>query len=240
MLPPIVGNVCGAAYINAYAYVICMDSHFPGVYNLNGSFATINAVPGVRVYTEKLIRKDGKEYRIWDPFRSKLCGAMKKGIKIFPFANGSKILYLGASTGTTISHISDIVGRDGEIYAVEIAVQCMKSLLKLCERRENIIPIHGDAKQPQEYEEVGEVDAIYQDVAQPDQDDILIKNAEMFLKKGGIAMICIKSQSIDVTKKPQEIFDMVNAKLETKFEILEKVKLEPFDKDHMFVVLRYH
>ena len=172
-------------------------------------------------------------------FRSKLCGAMKKGLKTFPFAPGSALLYLGASTGTTISHLSDVMGPDGEIYAVEIAPQCMKTLIALSERRENIIPIHGDARKPQEYAEVGEVDAIYQDVAQPDQDDIIIKNAKLFLKKGGIAMICIKSQSIDVTKRPDEVFEEVVKKLETAFEIVEKMKLEPYDKDHLFVVLKY-
>ncbi len=212
---------------------------FEGVYQVGRSFATINAVPGVKVYAEKLVKKEGKEYRLWDPFRSKLCGAMKNGLKTFPFKKGSKVLYLGASTGTTISHLSDILGDEGEIYAIEIAAQCMKSLLKLCEKRENIIPIHADARKPQDYEDVGKVDAIYQDVAQPDQDDILIKNAKMFLKKGGIAMFAIKSQSIDVTKSPKEVFEAVIKKLEGHFEVLEKIKLEPFDKDHLFLVLRY-
>lgn len=216
-----------------------MKAVFPGVFDLNGSFATVSADPGRQVYKERILKRDGKEYRIWDAFRSKLCGAMKKGLKTFPFTPGSKVLYLGASTGTTVSHLSDVMGPDGEIYAVEIAPQCMKTLIALSERRENIIPIHADARKPQEYEEVGEVDSIYQDVAQPDQDDILIKNARMFLKKGGIAMICIKSQSIDVTKQPSEVFDAVVKKLGTAFEVLEKMKLEPYDKDHLFVVLRF-
>jgi fibrillarin-like pre-rRNA processing protein len=209
------------------------------VFTINNLFATINAVPGKKVYGEKLVRQDGKEYRIWDPFRSKLCGALKKGLKTFPFKKGSKILYLGASTGTTISHLSDIVGDEGEIFSVEFSAECMKSLIPLSELRENIIPIHADARRPAEYEEVGEVEIIYEDVAQPDQDDILLRNAKMFLKKGGIAMITIKSQSIDVTKPKQEVFDAVLEKLGQDFEVLEQFKLEPFDKDHLFVVLRY-
>jgi fibrillarin-like pre-rRNA processing protein len=212
---------------------------FPGVYQADRSFATLNADKGRKVYNERLFKEGEKEYRIWDPHRSKLCGAMKNGLKTFPFNPLSKILYLGASTGTTISHLSDIVGADGEIYSVEIAPQCMKSLIALSDRRRNIIPIHADARQPQEYAEVGEVDVIYMDVAQPDQDDILIKNAKMFLKSQGIAMICIKSQSIDVTKDPRVVFEAVVKKLETVFEVLEKIKLEPYDKDHLFVVLRY-
>jgi len=216
-----------------------MKQLFPGVFDINNSFATASLDRGHQVYKERFIKAEGNEFRIWDPFRSKLCAAMKKGLKTFPFSPGSKILYLGASTGTTVSHLSDVVGEKGEIYAVEIAPQVMKSLLALSERRQNIIPIHADARQPQQYEEVGEVDALYQDVAQPDQDDILIKNAKMFLKKGGIAMICIKSQSIDVTKRPGDVFEAVIKKLESPFEILEKIKLEPYDKDHLFVVLKY-
>jgi fibrillarin-like pre-rRNA processing protein len=212
---------------------------FPGVYQSEKSILTINADPGRKVYNEKTIKEGGKEYRFWDPFRSKLCAAIRNGLKTFPFASGTKILYLGASTGTTISHLSDIVGQEGEIYSVEISAHCLRSLIPLSDRRSNIIPIQGDARQPQEYQDVGTVDTLYQDVAQPDQDELLIKNAKMFLKKGGIAMICIKSQSIDVTKDPKVVFDEVVRKLETVFEVVEEIKLEPFDKDHLFVVLRY-
>ncbi|MBU0532462.1 fibrillarin-like rRNA/tRNA 2'-O-methyltransferase [Candidatus Micrarchaeota archaeon] len=209
-----------------------------GVYQIDNSLATLSADPGRKVYNERLIKKEGKEYRLWDAFRSKLAAALKKGLKTFPFNKNSKVLYLGASYGTTVSHLSDIL-EDGEIYAVEFAPQCMHDLIELAERRENIIPIHGDARKPDQYEEVGEVDIIYQDVAQPDQDDILLKNAKVFLKKDGIAMFCIKSQSIDVTKDPKEIFEMVISNLEKDFEVLEKIKLDPFDKDHLFLVLKY-
>jgi len=225
-----------------------METIFEGVYKIDErTIATVNAVPGRRVYDERLVKAKlatrhgtlDTELRVWDPFRSKLAGAIRKGLKNFPFLPGTKVLYLGASTGTTVSHLSDIMGQEGEIFAVESAHQVMKSLLALCDLRHNIIPIHADARQPQTYAEVGKVDAVYQDVAQPDQADILIKNADMFLKKGGIAMIAIKSQSIDVTKKPKEVFETVLKKLETKFDVLEKYELEPFDKDHLFVVLKY-
>ncbi|MBI5228203.1 fibrillarin-like rRNA/tRNA 2'-O-methyltransferase [Candidatus Micrarchaeota archaeon] len=215
------------------------QSSFYGTVQIKGSFATRNADKGRRVYGERLVKTDDFEYRLWDPHRSKLCGAMKKGLKTFPFKYGSKILYLGASTGTTISHLSDIIGDEGELYAVEIAPQCMKSLISLSERRNNIIPIHADARHPEEYVDVGKVEIIYMDVAQPDQDEILIKNAKEFLQKDGIAFFCVKSQSIDVTKEPQVVFDQVIKKLEPHFEVLEKIKLEPFDKDHLFLALRF-
>ena len=212
---------------------------FEGVYELNGALATKSLAPGRQVYNEKILKTKEGELRVWNPYRSKLSAAIKNGLKTFPFKKGSKILYLGASTGTTVSHVSDIVGAGGEIYAVEIAHQAMKSLLRLVDERENLIPIHGDARKPKDYEEVGRVEVIYQDVAQPDQDEILIANAKMFLKKGGIAMIAIKSQSIDVTLEPKKVFERVLEKLEKHFEILEKIKLEPYDKDHLFVVLKF-
>lgn len=211
---------------------------FDGVYLEKEQFFTINLVPGIKVYTERLVKINGQEYRSWDAYKSKLCGAMKKGLKNFPFREGTKILYLGASTGTTISHLSDVVGPSGEVYGVEISPQCMNSLMKLANQRTNVIPIHGDAKKPFEYEEVGRVDVIYMDVAQPDQPEILIKNAHVFLESGSIAMICVKSQSIDVTRRPDEIFREVEEKLSKDFEIIEKMKLEPYDKDHIFLVLK--
>ncbi|MFH1520103.1 MAG: fibrillarin-like rRNA/tRNA 2'-O-methyltransferase [Candidatus Micrarchaeota archaeon] len=216
-----------------------MNQIFPGIFQSNRTIFTINADKGRRVYNEKFVREDDKEYRVWDPFRSKLCAAIRNGLKNFPFTAGSKLLYLGASTGTTISHLSDIMGPQGEIYSVEISAQCLRSLITLSERRNNIIPIQGDARQPQEYSDVGKVDSLYQDVAQPDQAELLIKNANMFLKKDGIAMLCIKSQSIDVTKEPKIVFEEVLAKLEKEFDVVEKIKLEPFDKDHLFIVLKY-
>ncbi len=210
-----------------------------GIYNIDGALASKSFAPGKKAYNERLVKTREGEFRIWNAYRSKLCAALKKGLKTFPFRKGSKVLYLGASTGTTVSHVSDIVGKKGEIYSVEMAAGAMKSLLRLADERENVIPIHGDARKPKDYEEVGKVEIVYQDVAQPDQDEILIKNAKMFLRKGGIAMIAIKSQSIDVTLDPKEVFERVLKKLEKHFEILEKIKLEPYDKDHLFVVLKF-
>ncbi len=214
-----------------------MKSIFPGVYLIDNKLATINAVPGKQVYNEHLIKREGKEFRLWDPFRSKLAAAVKKDLKTFPFVSDSKVLYLGASTGTTVSHLSDII-ENGEIFAIEISAHVMKSLLKLSDQRNNIIPILADANKPGEYKDIGPVDVLYQDVAQANQSEILIKNTQQFLKSNGIAMLAIKSQSIDVTKKPSEVFEAELKKLEQHFEILEKYELEPFDKDHLFVVLR--
>ena len=85
--------------------------------------ATENLVVGNQVYKEKLVKKKDIEYRLWDPFRSKLAASIMNGLEIFPITDKSNILYLGVSTGTTISHISDIVGPRGIIFGVNTLVE---------------------------------------------------------------------------------------------------------------------
>ena len=185
------------------------EEKFPGVYLVGGRLATKNLSPGFRVYGEKLAQEGEADYRMWDLYRSKLAGALHKGLKEMPIKPGSIVLYLGASTGTTPSHVSDIVGPEGGVYCVEFAQRSMRDLISVCERRSNMLPIMGDARKPDEYAEhiEGKVDVIYQDVAQPDQDEIFLRNSRLFLKAGGGGMIAIKSQSIDVTRAPKKIFE---------------------------------
>ena len=214
-----------------------MKEIFPGVYGKDGQLYTRNLVPGKTVYAEDLLKVDQEEYRSWNPYRSKLAAAIKKGLKNFPFGEKSKVLYLGAATGTTVSHVSDVVSR-GDIYAVEVSAHSMKKLIQLCETRENIIPILGDAGKPEEYSDVGQVDVIYEDVAHPDQAEYLLRNARKFLKKGGWAMIAVKSQCIDVTEAPEKVYAKVEEELSAELEVVERILIEPYEKDHMFLVLR--
>ena len=79
---------------------------------------TRNLVAGRRVYNEELLIKDGVEYRTWDPFRSKLAAAILKGLAGDVIGAGDKVLYLGTSTGTTPSHVSDIIGEEGLLIGV--------------------------------------------------------------------------------------------------------------------------
>jgi fibrillarin-like pre-rRNA processing protein len=213
---------------------------FDGVYRLGKRIATRNLTPGYTVYSEDTVTINGVEYRVWDPYRSKLAAAIIKGLKELPIKSGSSVLYLGAASGTTSSHISDIVGQRGVVYCVEFAPRVMHDLLSVCEKRENMIPIFEDARKPELYSNIikEKVDCIYEDVAQPDQVRILMLNAEKFLKKNGIAMIAIKSQSIDVTLPPKEVYRRAIEELEQYFTVLEKLELEPFEKDHLFVILR--
>ncbi|MFB5614490.1 MAG: fibrillarin-like rRNA/tRNA 2'-O-methyltransferase, partial [Candidatus Nitrosomaritimum yanchengensis] len=196
--------------------------------------ATENLVVGNQVYKEKLITKKGIEYRLWDPFRSKLAAAIMNGLEEFPFKNKSTVLYLGVSTGTTISHISDIVGPSGIIFGVEHASRVARDFLdRVATYRKNIIPILQDARKPKEYFSVfGKVDVVYVDIAQPDQTEIAISNCKMYLKNHGFLFLVIKTRSIDVTKPPKQIVEEEIQRMKTHFDILQTLDLHPYDKDH--------
>jgi fibrillarin-like pre-rRNA processing protein len=205
--------------------------------------ATLNLVEGNSVYGERIVRYKGDEYRIWDPFRSKLAGAMKKGLKDLPIKNAMKVLYLGASTGTTVSHISDIVGLEGILFAVEPAVRVARELIEnVASKRANVVPIIEDARKPQSYFSIfGKVDLVYSDIAQADQTDIAIANCHAYLKKGGAILVVIKTRSIDVTMDPKVVVEREAKRLlDNGFHINQVINLDPFDKDHAIIHAKYH
>lgn len=200
--------------------------------------ATVNLVPGKKVYGETLTRIDGIEYREWDPFRSKIGAALMKEMQV-PIKAGDKVLYLGVASGTTASHVSDIVGKTGTVFGVDIAERVMRDLVFLAEQRKNIFPILADATKPEEYAfVVDKVDFVFADVAMPNQAEIMIMNCERFLKQDGFAMISVKARSIDVNAQPSDIFRQVEKKLTEYFKIVDKKRLEPFEKDHIMFLLK--
>jgi len=217
---------------------------FAGVYWIKledgtRKLATVNLAPGTQVYGERLLKVQGVEYRLWDPYRSKLAAAILKGIKEAPISSGKKVLYLGAASGTTASHAADLVGISGLVYCVEISSRPLRDLLVVCNRRTNMVPLLADARQPGSYcALVEKADVIYQDVAQPDQTDILLANVKAFLREGGHAVLALKARSIDVTKEPREIFNDEMEKLEEELEIIDAKILDPYEKDHAMLVLR--
>lgn len=200
--------------------------------------ATENLVTGNSVYREKLVSKKGVEYRLWDPVRSKLAAAIMNGLEVFPFKNKSSVLYLGVSTGTTISHISDIVGPSGIVFGVEHSGRVARDFLdRVAAYRKNIIPVIQDARRPREYAAVfGKVDIVYADIAQHDQTDIAIENCKAYLKRDGYFFLVIKTRSIDMTESPKKIIEEEVYKMSKYFEIIQTINLYPYDKDHAMVV----
>ena len=203
---------------------------------------TENLSKGVQVYGERLIKVRDTEYRVWDPFRSKLAAAIIKDLKTLPIKYGTKVLYLGASTGTTVSHVSDIVGAGGLVFAVESASRVARELIeRVAVHRSNVIPIIEDARKPNAYFSIsGKVDVVYCDIAQPDQTEIAIANCRSYLKSNGYLMLVIKARSIDVTREPKDVVHEEVKKIQANnFEVEHVINLHPFDKDHAMVLARY-
>jgi len=202
--------------------------------------ATRNLAPGRVVYGERLIHFKGVEYRVWDAFRSKLAAAILKGVHTVPIRLGNRVLYLGAASGTTPSHVSDIVGEQGHVYCVEFASRSLRDLVdNVCTYRLNMSPFLEDARSPEKYAMfiAGKVDCIYCDIAQPEQAKVLADNADVFLKPQGWVMLAVKSQSIDVTKEPTEVYQQEARVLKNRgFDVKEIVRLEPYDKAHAMII----
>jgi fibrillarin-like pre-rRNA processing protein len=201
---------------------------------------TKNLSPGLSVYGERLIKFKGEEYRVWDAFRSKLAGAIIKGLQNVPIEFGTKVLYLGAASGTTPSHVSDIVGEQGVVYCVEFAQRSIRDLVNnVAAYRSNILPMLEDARMPERYAMFisGKVDTIYCDVAQPEQAKLLADNADFFLKPSGWVMLACKSQSIDVTMAPEAVYKQEAHILRKRgYEVTEIVPLDPYDKAHAMII----
>ena len=217
-----------------------MKQKFPGIFLINQHLATINLKTGNKVYGEKLIGFEGNEFRLWDPRRSKLAAALLNGMVNFKLGKDSKILYLGASAGTTPSHLSDIV-YNGLVYCVEFSPHMMRKLLAICRKRENMIPLLEDASKPHNYLSLlQKVNLVYADIAQRNQTNIFMDNLRLYLKEDGYGIIMIKARSIDVTRKPKHIFREVKSIIiERGYRVLEEIDLKPYDKDHQAMVCEF-
>lgn len=205
---------------------------------------TKNLAPGESVYGEKRIsvenagatNPDGTpsttktEYRVWNPFRSKLAAGVLGGLDEIFIKPGAKVLYLGAASGTSVSHVADIVGPTGTVFAVEFSHRSGRDLINMATHRTNVIPIIEDARHPLRYRMlVSMVDVIFADVAQPDQARIVGLNAHLFLKVGGGVVISIKANCIDSTAAPEAVFAQEVQKMrDERMKPLEQLTLGMF------------
>lgn len=223
----------------SYVHEVALQASIhPGVFTDGRTLFTPNLVPGETVYGERLVREGHREFRAWSPRRSKLAALLLLDDRPLALGEKASILYLGAGTGTTASHLSDLASK-GTVYSVEVAPRAFEKLLRLAERRKNIVPILGDAREPRRYRTlVGRVDLLYQDVAQRDQVGILLRNLPS-LKDGGQAVLMVKARSVDVAAPPEAIFRRSQAELAAAGWRVERlVPLQPYQKDHAAIVLR--
>jgi len=153
-----------------------------------------------------------------------------------PIQENNSILYLGAANGTTLSHLSDIIGPRGIVYAVEFSDRPFVDLHAMAKLRKNIIPLLEDARTPDHYQFlVSRVDCIYSDVAQPDQIEIVLRNAALFLKPKGSVLIALKLSSIAYEEDYRALIQQEKEKLAQQFHIKAEISLEPFHKKHLFI-----
>src|SRR3989338_2485314 len=196
---------------------------------------TKSLLPGITPFAERTFRQQGTEYREFEFTRSKLAAVIAKGATNIGIRKSDTILYLGASHGYTISFLSDIVGPEGLIFGIDPAPRVMRDLVFLAQDRKNIVPLLVDANHPDQYiSRICQVDVLYQDIAQRNQAEIFLKNLQ-FLKKGGYGLLAVKARSIDITRKPKQLFEEIRKILEKHLTVIDFRLLDPFEKDHCMI-----
>lgn len=190
------------------------------------------------LFRERIIKENGMVLREWNVKRSKLGAAILKGLRTVPINRKTNVMYLGASTGTTVSYISDIVP-EGIVYAVELSYDPFVKLMELSRRRNNIIPILEDAGNPERYSFFVDrnIDLIYQDISQRSQVRIFNENAKEFAT-AKYALLVVKLRSISSKKKESVILRESTNQIDD-FEVLQDIDLSPYDiSSHMLLLKR--
>jgi len=209
------------------------------IYSDGRRLYTKSILPGKKHFDERTFKEKDGEYREFDPNHSKLAAMIMKGCTNAGIRKGDVILYLGVSHGYTASFISDMINNEGQIFGVDPAPRVIRDLVFLSQQRKNIIPILANANHPEEYiERVPAADIVYQDIAQKNQAEIFIKNCKLFLKKGGYGLLAVKARSIDVKRKPKDIFIEIRDLLEKEFTVIDYKVLEPFERDHCMIIVK--
>jgi fibrillarin-like pre-rRNA processing protein len=189
------------------------------------------ATRGEPVYGEPT---DGP-WRLWDAGRSKLGATLELGLDT-GLDGGESVLYLGAASGTTVSHVADFCG---PTYAVEFAPRPTRDLVDVAAGRPNLFPLLKDARTPESYAHVVEsgLDVLVQDVATRGQARVAAGNRQ-FLREDGRLVAAIKARSEDVTRDPDAVFADVLDELRGSYEVLETARLDRYHDDHLAVVAR--
>ncbi len=201
---------------------------------------TRNLNPGTKVYGELLRRFQGQEYRDWAARRSKLAAYMENARKAIDVKGDEHVLYLGAASGTTVSHLSDLLP-DGRIVAVELSPRPFRDLLHLAVARPNIVPVLGDARDTDAYQAF--VDSppqiIVQDIAQRDQAEIFARSFSRFAAPTTTGYLAVKARSVNVAAEPKKIYDSVRKTLSASgLKVAQTLELDPFETDHAMVVVK--
>jgi len=221
-----------------------------GVRREGRSLWTRNAVRGVSVRGERRKTDSKIEWRAWAASKSKVAAALLRTSnnpsELLP-ETGSTCLYLGASYGSTVSHIHDHVcgsgnHHSGQVVAVEISPRAMRELSALATRRIGLVPVLGDARVPSQIAPFirGKADWIHQDLSIADQAQTFVKMTQAFLRPGGTGLLSLKaaseraSQGNDVSRfaKAEGIIK------ESNLELIERIDLTGLEEQHVVFHVR--
>ena len=189
------------------------------------------------VYGERWTEVSGHRCRLFEPGRSKLAAAVVRGWRGDLPAPGERWLYLGAASGTTASHVADLLGPEGRLYAVERSLRPFSRLLALSERWPNLRPILADARDPFAYAGlVPPAEGVYCDVAQADQIEIILRNAELLVRgEGARILIALKTASMGRHRTAAGHREFAEKALADKVALVPSVSLEPFHRGHFLL-----
>ena len=216
-----------------------------GIRREGRSLWTRNAVKGVSVSGERRKRDGRNEWRLWNPNRSKVAASIlktKRDASALLPDSGSTCLYLGASTGGTVSHIHDNVcgagnHHGGQVVAVDISPRMMRNLVKLAERRQGLVPVLADARNPLAVAPYirGKADWLHQDLSIGDQAETFVRMTSAFLKQRGAAILSLKAASERWMEGGDDArFEHTKSIIEDcqHLELLEIIDISVFEEQH--------
>ena len=203
--------------------------------------ATLNNASINEVYNEKLIKMNGKQYNLWNPYTSKLAAAIVNGMEIFPILEKTKVLYLNSTIEKTLSHISDIIGVNGKIFILSDINENSKNFLEnVMNDRTNVFTITRDNGDPVKFSSKTEmVNVVYVDITQHNETEVAIQNCKRYLRDGGFLMLVVPTKKIDFVNNPngQNLEEI--QKLQSSFEIIQQINLTDFFKEHSMIIAKF-
>ena len=203
--------------------------------------ATLNNASINEVYNEKLIKINGKQYNLWNPYTSKLAAAIVNGMEIFPILKKTKVLYLNGTIEKTLSHISDIIGVNGKIFILRDINENSKNFLEnVMNDRTNVFTITRDNVDPAKFSSKTEmVNVVYVDITQHNETEVAIQNCKRYLRGGGFLMLVVPTKKIDFVNNPngQNLEEI--QKLQSSFEIIQQINLTDFFKEHSMIIAKF-
>ncbi|CAN1255633.1 rRNA 2'-O-methyltransferase fibrillarin 2 [Linum perenne] len=199
---------------------------------------TDNILRGLRTIICELILKKNKdgietEYRIWNPIRSKLAAAIQCGVENIWVKPGSRVLYMGDICGTTVSHLSDLVGPDGLVYAVGES----DVVVNMSEKRSNVIPIYADYFVSVTYRMfVSMVDVLCAVIDDNQEVCALVMNTLHYLRTGGHFLFSTKASYVFINSENEIAFKDIAPREQKEYKVHEKIELDQLHKDRVMTV----